>query len=77
LLANQEQLYSNESKLRWWKLWLRARQQALFELICETFKSEEKIQLLHKQPSEVDALLKVGAEKRIGCSKRRSSYEIN
>jgi tryptophanyl-tRNA synthetase len=37
--------------------------QALFELICETLNRKEKIQLLHKQPSEVDALLKVGAEK--------------
>jgi tryptophanyl-tRNA synthetase len=42
--------------------------QALFELMCETFKSEEKIQLLHKQPSEVDALLKVGAEKRVAVA---------
>jgi hypothetical protein len=35
----------------------------LYELICETFKTErEKIQV-HEQPPEVDDLLKIGAGK--------------
>jgi hypothetical protein len=62
------------------KLRLRSCKQALYELICETFKTErEKIQVLHEQPPE-DALLKIGAEKhrqwRLG-SARKNWFECN
>jgi tryptophanyl-tRNA synthetase len=38
--------------------------QALFELICETFKTEEKYNYYLNNLEEVDALLKIGAGKR-------------
>jgi tryptophanyl-tRNA synthetase len=37
--------------------------QALFELICETFKTEREIHYYLNNLEEVDALLKIGAGK--------------
>jgi tryptophanyl-tRNA synthetase len=46
------------------KLWLWSQKQALFELICETFKTErEKYNYYLNNLEEVDSLLKIGAGK--------------
>jgi tryptophanyl-tRNA synthetase len=56
--------------------------QALFELICETFKTEEKYNYYLNNLEEVDALLKIGAGKAakvangVLSSKRKLGFEV-
>ncbi|OCB77182.1 tryptophan--tRNA ligase [Flavobacterium crassostreae] len=64
LLANQEQLESMRANYLGGNYGYGHAKQALFELICETFRSErEKYNYYLNNLEEVDALLKIGAQK--------------
>jgi tryptophanyl-tRNA synthetase len=64
LLANEAQLAQMRANYLGGDYGYGHAKQALFELICETFKTErEKYNYYINNLSEVDALLKIGAEK--------------
>jgi tryptophanyl-tRNA synthetase len=64
LLANEEQIATMTANYRGGNYGYGHAKQALFELICETFKTErEKYNYYINNLPEVDALLKKGAEK--------------
>jgi tryptophanyl-tRNA synthetase len=64
LLANEEQLVTMRANYEGGNYGYGHAKQALFELICETFKTErEKYNYYINNLDEVDALLKIGAAK--------------
>jgi tryptophanyl-tRNA synthetase len=64
LLANEEQLAAMRANYEGGNYGYGHAKQALFELICKTFKTErEKYNYYINNLPEVDALLKIGAEK--------------
>jgi tryptophanyl-tRNA synthetase len=64
LLANEKQLAAMRANYEGGNYGYGHAKQALFELICETFKTErEKYNYYINNLPEVDALLKIGAEK--------------
>ena len=64
LLANEEQIATMRANYLGGNYGYGHAKQALFELICETFKTErEKYHYYINNLEEVDALLKIGAEK--------------
>jgi tryptophanyl-tRNA synthetase len=64
LLANEEQIMAMRANYLGGNYGYGHAKQALFELICETFKTErEKYNYYINNLPEVDALLKKGAEK--------------
>lgn len=64
LLATEEQLAAMRTNYQGGNYGYGHAKQALFELICETFKTErEKYNYYMNNLAEVDALLKIGAEK--------------
>jgi tryptophanyl-tRNA synthetase len=63
LLATEEQLATMTTNYLGGNYGYGHAKQALFELICETFKTEEKYNYYLNNLEEVDALLKIGAGK--------------
>jgi tryptophanyl-tRNA synthetase len=64
LLANATQIETMRANYLGGNYGYGHAKQALFELICEKFKTErEKYNHYISNPAEVDALLKVGAQK--------------
>ena len=64
LLANEAQIAAMRTLYEGGNYGYGHAKQALFELICETFKTErEKYNYYINNLSEVDALLKIGAQK--------------
>ncbi len=64
LLANENQIAEMRANYLGGNYGYGHAKQALFELICERFKSErEKYNHFIENPAEIDSLLKIGAEK--------------